>query len=175
MKRDPELLDLLPVDLGSTVERLLRKLPPWLAKPLVGEVMGLLAPYQRHLRFRISEWDRRICVIEARNKRRLRSFRGTINAGALASLGEVSGGLLLLRNLNSVNTRYELREINAVYKKPVLRSVRAVTSLPVKTVQGWQAGLRDRSRANVRIETELFREDGELAAVVRSVWEARLK
>lgn len=55
--------------------------------------IGMVAPFFATIRPRIRQLEPSLCVVEMKDRRAVRNHLGTINAGALCTLAELTGGM----------------------------------------------------------------------------------
>jgi len=159
------------LDVGNIAEKLIRRVPQWVAMPVLSQMLGLATPFNRHLSATISVWERKTCEIKVKVKRKIKNHLGGLHSGAIATIGEMAAGMVLIRNINLSKYRLILKELNTVYVKQIKQNAKAVCYYSEKDLQKKLKILQDKGRVMMRLQTDLYREDGELASTIRSYWQ----
>ena len=84
--------------------------------------------------------------------------------------GELVANLVLLRNINPITQRFELKELNVVTDKPPTDFVKVSCVLDAHAFSRLRIGLGEKTETTLVLKTELTNPSGALVAQVRSVW-----
>lgn len=160
----------LPVNYSSLIESMDRAVPAWLSRNLYQRALQLLGPFYRELGISILVWSKSQCELKFRLRKRTLRMDESLNAGAVAGLGQVGAALLLLRNLDTQKYKFRLKELNVVVREAEFGSGVARLS---KDKQIWDRNLRvlsEKSRAVFNLEATLLNGSEIVVATVRSQW-----
>ena len=146
---------------GSRLLHLWDRLSPWPGgRWLFSRLVGRMAPYSGTLGARVRTLEPGHCVVELRDRRRVRNHLDSIHAVALANLGELTTGLATVTALPQ-GIRGIVVRVEAEYTKKARGRIVASCRTEVGPVPAPRDEL---SRADLRDES------GDLVATVRATW-----
>ena len=96
-------------------------------KQLISTAVGIRAPYFSTIRPLILELAPGLCRVQIKDRRSIRNHFGTIHAGAMCTLSELTGGLAVDASLPN-NLRWIPREMTVRYLKKAKGTLTALCS-----------------------------------------------
>jgi len=156
----------------SAISDALARFSPGIARMVTGRGLGLMSPFNGHLKARLLTWEQDRCVFELKNKRRVRNHLGGVHAGALVTLGESAAGLLLLKNFSFSDYRLILKELKAEYERQGRGRLEATAEFTAARRKKVASALEEDAQF-VPMVTEIYREDGELVARIKTKWQLK--
>ena len=96
-------------------------------KHLISAAVGMRAPYFSTIRPLILELAPGLCKVQVKDRRSVRNHFGTIHAGAMCTLSELTGGLAVDASLPK-NLRWIPREMTVHYLKKAKGTLTALCS-----------------------------------------------
>jgi acyl-coenzyme A thioesterase PaaI-like protein len=98
-----------------------------LGKHLISAAVGMRAPYFSTIRPLILDLAPGLCRVQIKDRRSVRNHFGTIHAGAMCTLSELTGGLAVDASLPQ-NLRWIPREMTVCYLKKAKGTLTALCS-----------------------------------------------
>ena len=101
---------------------------------LFSKAVGLSAPFFAKIHPYVVDLREGYCEVRMRDRRSVRNHLGTINAGALCSLAEMTGGMAL-DSLVPSNMRWIPRGMTVAYLAKATGTIRGITELQPDDIQ----------------------------------------
>ena len=98
---------------------------------------------------------------------------GTIHACAMATIGEFSSGVLLLKNFSPLKYRLILRDLKIEFEKQATSNLSAEVNLSNGEIESLLTKLRENDSAEVEMKTSLFDKEGTLVARTYTTWQLK--
>lgn len=146
------------IDLLRSLWSKLSSLP--LGKRLFSLLIGLKIPYTGSISPRVVEIGHGYAKVLMRDRRRVRNHLHSIHALALANLGEFCGGLALHFAMPK-GSRAILTNLSAEYVKKARGTIVARANIASHPIT---------NNSQVVVDTELFNDQDELVALVKTTW-----
>lgn len=132
-----------------------------------------MVPFNTGMGARLEFLDNNSIKVTLPNKRRNHNHLGTIHACAIATAGEMSAGLLLLRSFPLTQYRLILKELKVTYKYQARLDLRAEATLPAKSQEKASAELLDTGTTEQKIKTVITDIEGNHIADITSAWQLK--
>jgi len=161
----------MPFDMAKLAGAL-EKRSPALARRLAMGVLGIVSPFNSHLKTRMLEWTPLSARVELKMHRGVKNHVGSIHAGALFTLGESVAGLVIIKNFSFKKYRPIMRDVSVDFLKQARGDVYAV----VKTTQSEIDRVKkdvDKEPQILPMETNIFDGASGLVAKVRTTWQVK--
>ena len=110
----------------------LTKLP--LGRVLLNNVVGLVAPFFGKIKPNILMLKPSYCLVEMKDRRGVRNHIGSVNAGALCTLAELTGGMALDATVDK-SLRWIPKSMSVEYIKIAKGTLRAVSDFNAQIVR----------------------------------------
>lgn len=171
----------LPFDFAEAATKLGDR-SPFLLRTLGMRFLGIVSPFNSHLKMRLQEWTEKSTRIEMNCHRGVKNHVGGIHAGAIFTLGETCAGLILVKNFSFKDFRPLMTDVSVKYKKQARGKITGVAGIPEAAVKKARAALlggKGKSKAKaaeefyVPMETKIFNSDGHEIAVVSTTWQIK--
>ena len=148
-------------DLGASILSTYRRLKRWPGgEAAFAFVVGRLVPYTGSIGSRVKVLEPGRCVVELRDRRKVRNHLKSVHAVALTNLGEFASGLAFLTTFPP-GLRSIVTELRTEYRK------KARGTLTAAAVAEPPAGDRDEERW---VEAAIRDESDDVVAIVRALW-----
>lgn len=158
-----------PFDFLSALERK----HPRLGRFCAMQFLGILSPFNRHLRAQLLEWSDEQCVVGVKRRRRVRNHVGGIHAGALFTLGETCAGLVIIRNFPFKNFRPLMSDVHVTYLKQARGDVIGTCVISRETLAGMRAQMEAGEIPTVELITNIANQAGEIIVVATTTWQVK--
>jgi len=132
-----------------------------------------MVPFNTGMGARLVYLDDNSIKVTLPNRRRNHNHLGTIHACAIATAGEMSAGLLLLRSFPLSKYRLILKELKVTYKYQAKLDLIAEATLPSKIHDKASAELHDTGAVEQKIKTLISDTEGNSIADITSVWQLK--
>jgi len=103
-------------------------------KYIFSKLLAFRAPYFSSINPRVKELRAGYCRVEINDRRAIRNHIGSINAGAMCTLSELTGGLALEASIPST-LRWIPKEMTVQYTKKATGSLTGICALDVDTLK----------------------------------------
>ena len=100
---------------------------------IFSKAVGIIAPFFGKIKPRVVDLRPAYCEVEISDRRSVRNHLGTVNAGALCSLAELTGGMAL-DSVVPANMRWIPRAMTVAYLQKASGTLRAVSSFEAASV-----------------------------------------
>ncbi len=97
----------------------------------------------------------------------------TIHACAIATIGEYTAGLLLLKNLGLGQYRYILSHLEVKYHRQAKSELRGKAELTQEALSQLKKNIQLDSKADIQLVTQLFNPQGECVSEIFSTWQVK--
>jgi acyl-coenzyme A thioesterase PaaI-like protein len=97
----------------------------------------------------------------------------TIHACAMATIGEYTAGLLLLKNLGLGQYRYILSHLEVKYHRQAKCELRGKAELSQDALTQLKTNIQIGSKADIQLVTQLFNPQGECVSEIFSTWQVK--
>ncbi len=151
----------------------LEKTHPALSRRLAMTALGLMAPFNAHLKARMLEWSDRRCVIALRRHRGVRNHVAGIHAGALFTLGETCAGLVVIRNFPFEKYRPLMSDVKVTYSKQARGDVVGEAVLATEEIDRMLAVIAGGEVPFTDVVTNIRNTEGEIIAVATTTWQVK--
>lgn len=98
---------------------------------------------------------------------------GTVHACAMATAGEYSAGLLLVKNFSMQEYRYVLSSLEVDYKKQGVGKLTAQSVLALDDIAQYKLDLEKKDAVFVKMETEITNQKGEHLCLAKTCWQIK--
>lgn len=163
----------------SLAIKLSERLRDALENPTTAKLYVVNKVLPRMIPFNLSTGAKLVSVSESElsvslpNKRANHNHLGGIHACAIATVGEMAAGLLLLRNYPFRKYRIILKELNTKYLYQAKMDIVSTASMSDEAREQVFSELQDAEVAEVPVESRVVDVSGNLVAVVNSVWQLK--
>ena len=130
----------------------------------IQNLMHGVVPLLKTMDFRINKTETGYVECEMGGPKVLLNHMGTFYAGAVFSLGEAAGGVLIITHEALRKYLVIAKAASIEYLKPVKKMAVATGRLPVETVEAMVAEFEKTQRAATSVDMEIHNENGDLAA-----------
>lgn len=151
----------------------LERASPAVANRVTMKVLGLVSPFNSHLKANLKEWKKTRVKINLTCHRGVKNHVGSIHAGALFTLGETCAGLLIIKNFNFKNNRPLMSEVEVSYAKQARGPVHGICEVTEKVLEEAQATLNRVEVPFIPMKTLIYDDKDELVATVKTKWQVK--
>ena|ERR1017187_3367258 len=159
-------------DINETY-KILEKISPKMSLTLAAKALGLVSPFNGHLRAKLKEWGHLSTSFEVKNSRRVRNHLGGFHAGALFTLGESCPGFIIIKNFDFKTYRPILVNASIEYFKQVRSKAVGRAETTREKIDVVKTGLETGEPQFLEFETTITNEKNELASVCRTKWQIK--
>ena len=157
-------------DWGQLAEEAVKRLPRASSLVLSGALL-MLAPHQRRAGLKLKVWDKRTCEGEMRLTSRWLPWRKASGTTDFALAGELAANLVLIRNLNLLLYRFQLKELNVVSDQDAAETVNVSCTLDPQSFSRLRIGIGEKPETSITLKSDIKNPSGATVAQVRSVWQ----
>jgi acyl-coenzyme A thioesterase PaaI-like protein len=159
--------DLIPI------AEILEAASPSLANSLSMRALGLISPFNAHLKAKLLLWGKNKSKIEIKCHRGIRNHVGSIHAGALFTLGETCAGIIIIRNFSFKNFRPLMSDVKVKYSKQARGKVFGTSHLAPGALKKAQKELKEKKIPFIPMETIITDEKNNVIAEVKTIWQVK--
>lgn len=102
-----------------------------------------------------------------------RNHMGTMYAGSLFTLGEITGGSVFAASLDISKYHPLAKDISIRYLRPATTDITAEASVTADQIREITSALEAKGKCNVPIEFHLIDAQGEAVAFMKAIWQIR--
>ena len=146
---------------------------PKTATPLLNLVMPHVIPFNRPLGLRIKKLSLSSSEVELPFRRGNQNHLGGLHACALATIGEYTAGLLLLRRMDPAKQRLVLKTLRADYSKQGRATALAVAEWPEAQFKGVADFKTSEETHDIEMLTTLYGSDRVELARITTLWQVK--
>jgi acyl-coenzyme A thioesterase PaaI-like protein len=136
-------------------------------------VLPQAIPFNRPLGLKIRKLDISRCEVELPFKRATKNHLGGLHACALATVGEYSAGVLILRRMDSSRQRLVLKNLEVDFLKQGRGTAGATAEWPADATQNVEEFRRLENAVELRMVSTLRSREGTELAHVRTHWQIK--
>ena len=162
----------MPFDFVHIVEKL-EKSAPEFSKKISIKFLGLVSPFNAHLKLKMLQWTRFKVQVEMSCHRAVKNHIGGIHAGALFTVGETCAGLLLVRNFKFADYRPIMAKISVEFLRQARSKVIATSEINEILLREIQLGLNRGESQTVDMQTHIIDEEGQVVSRVMTQWQIK--
>lgn len=140
-----------------------------LLNPFIGRIIPFNKPHAFNIK-KLEEHDIEIHLPLIKNNR---NHLGTMHACAMATLGELSSGLLLVKHFSPANYRLIMKELNASYTYQAKTPVYSKCTLTQESIKQVLEDLSRDELTIVPLNTQIFDTDDKLVCEVKTDWQLK--
>jgi acyl-coenzyme A thioesterase PaaI-like protein len=140
---------------------------------LLNLVMPQVIPFNRPLGLKIRELTTSHAEVEMPFKRANKNHLGGLHACALATIGEFTAGILILRRMDPTRQRLVLKRLEVEYMKQGRGKATAKAEWPEGSSMSVEEFRSSEQAEEISMSTVVSRADGEALASVRTVWQVK--
>lgn len=146
---------------------------PKLARALSMRCLGLMAPFNAHLKAEMLDWDEGRCVIRLRRHRGVKNHVGGIHAGALFTLGETCAGLAVIRSFPFEKYRPLMSEVRVEYNKQARGDVIGEAVIAPAEIARMKSVIDGGEVPFTEVVTNISNQEGEIIAAATTTWQIK--
>jgi acyl-coenzyme A thioesterase PaaI-like protein len=162
----------MPFDYFKILEKFEAK-APGLSRNISVKVLGLVSPFNSHLKARILDWSRESTTLEVRLHRGVKNHVGGIHAGAIFTLGETCAGLIIIKNFSFNEYRPIMSDVTVHFSKQARGTIVGVARVDRASLSKVEQGLKKGLPQMLELDTEILNSKNELIASVKTKWQIK--
>jgi acyl-coenzyme A thioesterase PaaI-like protein len=149
-------------------QQLLKKSTP-LSLILINRLLPQIVPFNQAHNISIVKMDSQKTYTFLPFKRSNKNHVSTMHACAIATLGEFSAGIMLMREIPLYKYRMVLKELSTDYHFQAKQSLTGIATLPAGFDQEKET-LKKNGTLTIPLVTEIFDQEKRLVATTTSLW-----
>ena len=151
----------------------LEKRAPALSKKISIKILGLVSPFNSHLKARLLNWTKESASLEVPLHRGVKNHIGGIHAGAIFTLGETCAGLVIIKNFSFSKYRPIMTDVSVKYSIQARGKITGVTTVKRSSINKVNQGLMSGSPQTIALETRILNSKKEELALVKTKWQIK--
>ncbi len=162
----------MPFDPFQFVRSLETKSPK-LSHKLAMCFLGLISPFNGHLKTEMLEWTDNRVLISLKRSRGVRNHVKSIHAGAQFTLGETCAGLVIIRNFPFAGYRPLMSDVKVTYSKQARGRVVGECALSPEDIAKMHRTIEAGEVPMIEMVTNIRNDQDEIITVVTTTWQVK--